>query len=240
MQKLNNRYQEFISKDKKLDFNFEVGAILNIDKPAGLTSFQVVKKIRKHFNIRKVGHAGTLDPSATGVLLILTGKATKNSISLTGLEKEYLAEIELGIETDTDDIEGKIISRSSIENEYNGENIQNILNQFVGEIDQIPPVYSAIKFQGKPLYKYARQGINVDLKPRKIRIDNISLIDLQWPVFSINVRCSKGTYIRALARDFGKKLGTGAYLKSLIRTRIGPYRVEEALNLNDFLQMGAI
>lgn len=240
MQKQNNRYQEFIGTDKKLNFDFEVGAILNIDKPAGLTSFQVVKKIRKHINLRKVGHAGTLDPAATGVLLILTGKATKDSISLTGLEKEYLAEIELGIETDTDDIDGKIISRSSISHEYNCEEIQNILNQFVGEIEQIPPVYSAIKVQGKPLYKYARQGISVELKPRRVRIDNISLIDLQWPILRIKVRCSKGTYIRSLARDFGAKLGTGAYLKSLIRTRIGSYRVEDAMNLNDFLQMGAV
>ncbi len=224
----------------KLNYNFDSGEIININKPGGLTSFQVVKKIRKHFNIRKVGHAGTLDPSATGVLLILTGKATKNSISLTSLEKEYLAEIELGIETDTNDIDGKIISRSNILYEYCSEEIQNILNQFVGSIEQIPPIYSAIKFKGKPLYKYARRGIKVDLKPRKVQINNIRLLDLRWPIFEINVTCSKGTYIRALARDLGVKLGTGAYLKSLIRTRIGPYRVEEAFCLDDFLQMGVV
>lgn len=184
-----------------------------------------------------MGHSGTLDPFASGVLLILTGKATKKSIELTSLEKQYKAEIEFGIETDTYDIEGEIINRKKEVPNLDKCDIQNLLKLFVGEIEQIPPAFSAIKHKGKPLYKYARKGIPVDLEPRKVNIKNIELIDLNWPVINVDVTCSKGTYIRSLAHDLGQKAGTGAYLKSLVRTRIGSFHIKDSFEFSEFLKL---
>lgn len=221
-------------------FEFNSGEILNINKPTGWTSFDLVRTIRNHLRIKKVGHAGTLDPFATGVLLILTGKATKKSLELTGLEKEYLAEIEFGTETDTHDVDGKVIRQCEELPGYDEGRIRDCLQEFVGEIEQVPPAYSAIKFKGKPLYKYARKGIAVELKPRKVTVKSARLVDANWPLIKIEVICSKGTYIRSLARDLGTKLGTGAFLRSLVRTRIGSYQLKDSYNISDFLKMGEV
>ena len=221
-------------------FDFAAGEIIIINKPAGLTSFQVVKKIKSRFEIKKVGHTGTLDPLATGVLLILTGKATRQSQALANLDKQYVAEVEFGIETDTLDVEGKVVSHCDHLREFHRAEILNLLEQFTGEIEQIPPIYSAIKVNGMPLYKYARRGVLVEPQPRQVRIDSIRLIAVNWPVIQIDVTCSKGTYIRSLARDLGAKLGTGAHLKSLIRTRIGTYHIENAFDLENFLRIGVV
>lgn len=156
------------------------------------------------------------------------------------LEKEYIAQIELGKETDTDDIEGTIINISNETESIPIEDIKTKLDSFLGAIEQIPPKYSAIKYKGKPLYKYARKGIELDLAPRKVFIKDIVLLDYVWPNLTINVTCSKGTYIRSLARDIGRKLNTFAYLKSLQRTRIGPYKLEDAYELDDFLKLQTI
>ncbi len=193
--------------------------------------------MRGHFGIKKVGHTGTLDPFASGVLLILTGKATKKSEALTGMEKQYLAEIEFGIETDSYDIDGKITKTCDELPNINQDQIESELKSFVGDIKQIPPMFSAVKYKGRRLYKYARQGIKVDLNPRKVRIEKINLVSFEWPCINIDVTCSKGTYIRSLANDLGKKIGTGAYLKSLVRTRIGPYYLKDSYELNDLLKL---
>ena len=223
---------------KKDIFDFEAGEIININKPAGYTSFQVVKKVRKKIQLKKVGHAGTLDPFATGILLILTGKATKQSAFLSHLDKEYLAEIEFGVRTDSNDIDGKIIARCDVSESRDHIEIEKVLRLFEGEFEQIPPIYSAIKYKGKPLYKYARRQIDVEVKPRLERIENICLKEMNWPQIKVNVTCSKGTYIRSLARDIGESIGTGAYLKSLVRTRIGDYTIQNAYDLDEFLQIG--
>jgi tRNA pseudouridine55 synthase len=178
-----------------------------------------------------------LDPFATGILLILTGKATKKSVEIMELEKEYLGVLELGRETDTCDIEGNIIKESIKKELVAIENIKDVLNCFIGTTEQIPPVYSALKYQGKPLYKYARKGIDVKIEPREVFIKDIQLLDYNWPDLKIQVTCSKGTYIRALARDVGRKLETFAYLKSLQRTRVGSYKIENAIELDDFLEL---
>ncbi len=223
---------------KTRNFDFESGEVLNINKPAGMTSFDVVREIRRHFRIKKVGHAGTLDPFATGVLLILTGKATKQFSKIMGMEKEYVAEIEFGAETDTLDIDGTVVFKDENLPEITREELEGVLRQFEGEIEQIPPVYSAIKYKGRRLYKYARAGVQIKPEPRLVQIKKIRLLDFDWPVIKLNVTCSKGTYIRALARDIGKAVGTRAYLRSLVRTRVGDYRLEDSIALDDLLRLG--
>lgn len=208
------------------------GLILNVNKPVGITSFDVIRKLRRSLKIRKMGHAGTLDPFAAGVLIILIGKATKRFEEFAAFDKQYLAEIEFGVETDTFDISGKVIERHSLERAIPEEEIENILWQFTGEIDQIPPVFSALKHKGRPLYTYARKGVEVQPPPRRVRIDAVELVHYDWPRVWVDIVCSKGTYIRSLASDIGKKAGTGACLRSLIRTRIGPYRIEDAYHLD--------
>ena len=212
-------------------FDFEGGEILNIDKPGGLTSFGVVERIRRWTGCRKVGHAGTLDPLATGVLLICTGRATKRVSEFMEMEKEYEGTVELGITTETDDGEGKIKGRSEVP-QFTRDEIETIVKHLQGTIGQIPPMYSALKKDGQRLYKLARQGKVVHREPRKVTIHEIVLMKWENPDLHIRVRCSKGTYIRALARDIGKRCGTGGTLKSLRRTRVGPYRVEDAYLVN--------
>jgi len=218
----------------KLDF--EAGIIINIDKPVGWTSFDVVKKIRNVVKVKKVGHAGTLDPFATGVLLICTGRATKKVNELMSLKKVYRAEIELGKTTDSYDCTGKVTSSHSI-NDLDEARVREVSAQFVGEIDQIPPMFSALKQNGKRLYKLARKGITVDREPRRVCIHDLQVLDIDLPKVCIEVVCSRGTYIRALASDIGKTLGCGAYLKTLCRTRIGRYRVEDAETVSGFTRM---
>lgn len=223
-----------------------------IDKPAGWTSFDavnVVRKIARQKNPKektiRVGHAGTLDPFATGLLIIGVGReATKKLDEFKNLPKTYLATIRLGAVSDTDDRDGKI-TPCHCENSPtpNGESeyeaipskivIKKTLNNFLGEQEQIPPMYSAKKINGKKLYSLARQGKIVHREPSKINIYNIELIDYEWPNLNIKIDCSTGTYIRTLARDIGEALGTGAYCDQLRRTKIGDYSVENAIFPND-------
>lgn len=195
--------------------------VLIIDKPKGLTSRDVVNEIGKIFNTKKVGHTGTLDPIATGVLVITIGKATKIASLITSLEKEYIAECTLGIETDTLDTEGNIIK----EEDYNftKEELINVLNSFIGTYNQEVPIYSAIKVNGKKLYEYARNNINVDIPKREVTIKEIELLDYKDNKFSFRVVVSKGTYIRSLIRDICYKLNTVGIMSNLRRTRQGKF-----------------
>ncbi|MFQ6112818.1 MAG: tRNA pseudouridine(55) synthase TruB [bacterium] len=213
--------------------NFEKGEILNINKPEGWTSFDVVKKIRNILRIKKVGHAGTLDPFAIGVLLICTGRATTKVAELMGLEKEYIATIELGKATDTYDRTGVIISETTPQ-KFELCELQRVCESFIGEIYQTPPMYSAVKIHGQRLYKMARRGKTVEREPRKVNINKIEIINYQHPLLTLKVVCSRGTYIRALADDIGRKLNCGGCLAALTRTRIGSYKIEDAYSIESF------
>ena len=216
-----------------LSSRFQCGDIVNIDKPSSLTSFQVVRRIRRWTGCRKVGHTGTLDPMATGVLLVCTGKATKMVADFMELMKMYEGEILLGQTTDTDDADGRIIQESSVPL-ISESQIQLVLNQYLGEIDQVPPRFSAIRRNGTRMYHLARKGLPVTAPPRRVLIDQISLLSWEQPRIRIRIRCGKGTYIRSLARDIGNQLGTGGHLSQLRRTAIGPYHVDEAWPLEQF------
>lgn len=218
-------------------FDFEAGAILNFHKPSGKSSFWLVKQIRSRIKT-KVGHAGTLDPFAEGVLLICTGRATRQVEQLMSLTKEYVGDIELGISTDTDDPTGKIVAQAPVP-ALTQEKLQAVCQSFVGPIYQLPPLFSAKQVQGRRLYKLARQGVAIERAPKLVHIEKIELLHHEHNLMTIRVICSKGTYIRALARDIGQQLGCGAYLKKLIRTRIGNYTIAEALNWPQFVEMTA-
>lgn len=212
----------------------ENGRILAFNKPANWTSFDVVNKLRSLTRVKKVGHAGTLDPFATGLLLVCFGKATKRVESLMQLEKEYLGTVVLGVETDTHDITGKKTRETSIPETLAATQIAAALKPFQGEILQVPPMFSALKHKGKKLYELARQGKEVERTPRPVWIYALEAIEIALPEIKILVRCSRGTYIRALARDLGKELGVGAILSALVRTRIGPYALKTAWELKQF------
>ncbi|MBL7086031.1 MAG: tRNA pseudouridine(55) synthase TruB [Candidatus Cloacimonetes bacterium] len=210
-----------------------MNGILNIDKPAGITSFGVVKKIRYLTGVKKVGHSGTLDPFATGVLLIFVGReATRNISKFANLEKEYYAKIKLGEKTDTADLTGKIIEKRQIP-ELSISQIETAFKSFIGKIQQIPPMYSAVKKNGIRLYKLARKGETVERKPREIEIKELKFQKLENPFLEFSAVVSKGTYIRTLAEDIAEKLGTIGHLTELQRMRIGDFVVEKALNLNE-------
>jgi len=206
-----------------------VDGILNIDKPRGWTSYAVVDRIKKLAGIRSVGHSGTLDPLATGVLLVCCGKATKISSHLTDLEKEYLATVQLGVVTDTYDAEGTILEQRTVA--VTRDDVQAVLPFYSGEIEQVPPMFSAVKHQGKRLYKLARAGEHVERRTRQIHISDMALVSFDRDVLVFRVRCSKGTYVRSLASDIGERLGCGAHLAALRRERIGAFRADEALSL---------
>lgn len=210
--------------------------VFNVNKPLGLTSFGVVKRIRYWTGIKKVGHAGTLDPLATGVLIVCTGPATKRISEFMDMEKEYEAVIELGKRTTTDDGEGEIIEENVVP-KMSRKNILSALSQFEGDIKQIPPHFSALKRNGQRSYQLARRGQFISLGARCVRIIYIELLSWKSPLLRIRVACSKGTYIRALARDMGEHLGTGAYLKTLKRTRIGSSTIEESLSLEQIKEL---
>ncbi|MBC8214257.1 MAG: tRNA pseudouridine(55) synthase TruB [Candidatus Marinimicrobia bacterium] len=202
-------------------------------KPVGLTSFDVVRRVKSKVKPSKVGHAGTLDPFAEGILILCIGKMTRKVESLMDLKKEYIATIKLGETTDTLDTEGKITETSDIPKLSRNE-IESILSSFIGEIEQIPPMYSALKKDGVPLYKLARKGIVVERKPRLINIYEIELLsETNEDSISIRVVCGRGTYIRTLADDIAKKIGTVGYLTSLTRTKIGNYCENNAIKLED-------
>lgn len=192
--------------------------------------------VRGLVGVKKVGHAGTLDPFADGVLLICTGRSTKKVPHLMSLHKEYLGRIKLGYETDTEDITGKIISAAPVPR-LNLRELNTICQQFVGNIPQIPPMFSAKKVGGQRLYKIARRGNRIKRTPTEVTIYSIEVVALHLPFVTIKIKCSKGTYIRALARDIGRKVGCGAYLYSLTRTRIGDYKIEDSLTICQFTEL---
>ena len=210
--------------------------ILNINKPQGLTSFDIVARVKRITGERHTGHAGTLDPLATGVLPICLGKATRVIEYLFNETKTYRAEIKLGVATDSYDSTGKVIKTADSSN-VTRENLEAVLAAFRGSIMQTPPMFSAVKRQGVPLYKLARSGIEVERKSRPAQIDKLIIIDWQSPFFSVEVVCGKGTYIRSLAQDIGQALGCGAVMNNLVRTRVGPFGLDEAITLEQLEQM---
>lgn len=225
--------------DKFTEEDIRAGQILLFDKPLEWTSFQLVNKIRwlikKEFHIKKikVGHAGTLDPLASGLLILCTGKATKQIESLQGQEKEYIGTFTLGATTPSYDMETEPDQKFPFDH-LTKEEIHTATKKFTGEIQQYPPVFSALKKDGKRLYEYARKGEEVEIPSREVHILEFEITDISLPEVSFRVVCSKGTYIRSLAHDFGKELGGGAFLSALRRTRIGAYRVENAMSIDSF------
>ena len=219
-------------------FDFAAGEILLFDKPYTWTSFDVVNLIKNCLKKLltepvKVGHAGTLDPLATGMLILLTGKKTRDMETIQAQEKEYTGTFTIGATTPSYDREKEIDKTFSIEHVSN-ETIHEAAKSFIGEIMQLPPEHSAVKVEGKRAYEYARKGKYVEIKPRPITISEFEITRIALPEVDFRVVCSKGTYIRSLARDFGETLESGAYLSSLCRTRIGEYRIEDAMHPKDF------
>ena len=209
------------------------GKVLLFDKPMEWTSFDVVRKIRFLTKISKIGHAGTLDPLATGLLIVCTGKFTKKINEYMGMEKEYTGTITLVAVTPTYDLDSEPQDQKEISH-LTEVQVHAATAQFTGVIMQTPPIHSAIKQAGKPVYLAARKGIDVKLEPRPITIYSFNIEKIEWPVVHFRVVCSTGTYIRSLANDFGAALGVGGYMSSLRRTRIGQFKVEEAIPLLDF------
>lgn len=222
--------------------NFVEGEILYVDKPYGWTSFDAVKRLRGALTRRmgikkfKVGHAGTLDPLATGVMILCTGKATKRIDELQSRVKEYIAEIALGATTPSFDLETEIDATYPTAH-ITAETVQDVLKDFKGIIQQIPPAFSAIKVDGKRAYKSARKGIEIELKPKTLVIDEIEMMDFSNNIIKLRIVCSKGTYIRALARDIGQALNSGAHLKSLRRIRVGDITVDKCLSVEQAAEL---
>lgn len=206
--------------------------VLNIDKPRGITSHDVVQRVRRILRIKKVGHTGTLDPEATGVLPVLVGKATKISRFLINSDKEYIATMMLGIKTDTGDSKGRVISEASGPFPSEKE-IRSVFEGFTGRILQIPPMYSAIKVNGMPLYSLARKGIEVERKAREITVYSLDIRNIESTLITFRVHCSKGTYIRTLVSDIGDALGVGGHLVSLRRIVAGKFRIEDSVSLKE-------
>ena len=234
---------------KLKDFSFSdlietaelTGAFLLVDKAKNWTSFDVVAKLRSLTHIKKIGHAGTLDPLATGLLIVGLGKkATTKIDTFSDLFKSYFAVIKLGATTVTDDAEGEELIRGlgtgDLGPGMTEDRIKDTLHKFIGKIEQIPPAFSARKIAGTPAYKLARKNKQVELKPKEIEIYSIDIDKIDLPFITLNVYCSKGTYIRSLARDIGNELGCGAYLYNLRRTKIGDYSVDMALGINDLIE----
>ncbi|GAC1384469.1 MAG: tRNA pseudouridine(55) synthase TruB [Ginsengibacter sp.] len=215
--------------------SFEEGRVILIDKPLEWTSFDVVRKIRNTIRIKKVGHAGTLDPLATGLLIVCTGKFTKKINEYMAQEKEYTGTITLGAVTPTFDLESEPTDQKDISG-ISKEMIIKAAQHFTGEILQRPPIHSAIKQKGQPVYLAARKGHNVVIEPRKVTIKAFEITDVNFPLVSFRVVCSTGTYIRSLANDLGETLGCGGYLSKLCRTRIGAYLNSDALSVENFVQ----
>lgn len=219
--------------------DFKAGQILLFDKPLEWTSFQLVNKVRwlikRNFRIKKlkVGHAGTLDPLASGLLILCTGKSTKLIESLQGQEKEYTGTFTLGATTPSYDMETEVDREFPVAH-ITLEGIYEATNAYIGDIQQRPPVFSALKKDGKRLYEYARSGEEIEIPTRTVNISEFEITKIELPKVHFRVVCSKGTYIRSLAHDFGKELNSGAYLSSLRRTRIGDYQIEDALSIDSF------
>lgn len=212
-----------------------MNGFLNIDKPLGLTSHDVVARVRRSLNIKKVGHAGTLDPLATGVLVVCVGTATRLSEYVMHTIKRYRAQIHLGVTTTTYDAEGKITAQRDASH-LTRLDVEQALAQFVGEIEQLPPMYSAVKQGGRKLYDIARAGDEVERQPRHVEIMVLEIVDWSPAQVTVEVTCSAGTYIRSLAYDLGETLGVGAYLSGLVRTASGSFRLDEAVSLDALLE----
>ena len=210
--------------------NQDPEGILLVDKPKGITSHDVVDRVRRIFHIKKVGHAGTLDPMATGLMIILVGKATKVSQYLMSMDKEYTGTLRLGQSTDSQDAEGEIVEERPVPNLTEAE-VLVAMKTFVGDQYQTPPMFSAKKVGGQPLYKLARKGKTVEREPRVIHIRRFEMTEFSTPEISFLVACSKGTYVRTIAHDLGEKIGCGAHLNVLRRTGIGDFRIENASTL---------
>lgn len=207
--------------------------VVFIDKPKGITSFDVVRKIRQKLKIKKVGHCGTLDPLATGLLVILLGRSTKLFSAFSAFDKVYEATLELGVTTTTGDSQGDILHRSSV-GDISIERIQEVFDEFKGASDQMPPMFSALKYKGKKLYEFARRGIEVPRKKRAITIHDLHVTALHVPCVDFYVHCSKGTYVRSLASDVGTRLGYGACIVKIRRVGIGSITIKDAITLDQF------
>ena len=205
--------------------------IININKPLGITSFDVVRKIKKTAKTKKVGHTGTLDPEASGVLPVCIGKGTKIVDFIMNNTKEYEAVLKLGITTDTYDSTGKTVNLTEVN--LSNNDIIAVISKFIGNIKQIPPMYSAIKIKGQKLYELARQGIVIDRKPREITISSIDILSIEIPYVSMRIKCSKGTYIRSLCNDIGNELGCGGIMWALKRTATGIFTINNSVQLTD-------
>lgn len=226
--------------DNQLDVRNAISGVLVVDKPVGLTSHDVVQVIRKGTNIRRAGHTGTLDPRASGVLVVLIGPAVRLSEYVSASDKRYQAILRLGATTDTYDADGKVTSSRPVEH-ITEDQFQDELQHFVGEIEQVPPPYSAVKVKGRKAYEMAREGEEVDLAPRKITVYSLDLLEWAPPEAVIDVYCSSGTYIRSLAHDLGENLGCGAHLVGLRRTKSGRFTLRDAVplrKLKDAFQEG--
>jgi tRNA pseudouridine55 synthase len=210
--------------------------VLIVNKPKGLTSHDVVDFIRNRFRIKKVGHAGTLDPLATGVLIILLDRATKLSNKIMNGVKEYEVILKLGVSTDSGDADGRVISESDKIN-IDKKVLERVIKGFLGDITQIPPMISALKYRGKRLYQLAREGIEVPRRPRQIHIFKIEIVEFNPPFIGLHILCSKGTYVRALCSEIGQALGCGGHAFKMCRTRNGPYQIKDSLTLSELGRM---
>ncbi len=218
---------------EKSDLNFLKGEALLIDKPLNWSSFKVVHELRKIIGVKKIGHAGTLDPRATGLLILCTGKMTKSIDNYQGMPKVYEGEFMLGKRTKTMDTESEPFEEKPTDH-LTEEMLVNATKKFTGKILQIPPMYSAVNHQGSKLYQLAKKGVHVERKPREIEITEFTLTEINLPIVKFRIACTKGTYIRVIAEDYGLELGCGAYLHSLRRKQIGEYKVDDAFTMIEF------
>jgi len=209
-----------------------IEGILVVNKPMGLTSHDVVQDVRRKFRMQQVGHAGTLDPLATGVLVVLLGRSTKLFNQFVDMDKAYRATLILGTATDSADIQGKVLARSPYEH-ITREQMEEVFRRSASETEQVPPMVSAVKVQGKKLYQLARKGIAIERRARPIKIHSLELKDFSPPLVQFYLECSKGTYVRQIAEDVGKKLGCGACITQIERTKVGPFHIAEAVNLEE-------
>jgi tRNA pseudouridine55 synthase len=217
------------NREPQDNFINKVSGVLIVDKPVGMTSHDVVQVIRKGTHINRAGHTGTLDPRASGVLVVLVGPAVRLSEFVSASDKRYQAVIKFGMTTSTFDSEGEVTSRRPVDISF--EELEEALNGFVGEFEQTPPIYSALKVKGKKAYEYAREGKEVELEPRLITVHNLELLDWDPPEAVVDIQCSSGTYVRSLASDLGEKLGSGATLIGLRRTKNGRFGLRDAISL---------
>jgi len=212
----------------------KMDGILNVNKPPKITSQRAVTLVKRALGVRKAGHAGTLDPAATGVLLVCLGKATRLFEALQAHDKEYVGTVVLGVTTTTDDREGEVLSCQDVP-ELDRQAIESVLERFRGEIDQVPPMVSALKRDGRRLYELAREGIVVERSPRRVTVRALDLLEVALPRLRLRVVCSRGMYMRSLARDIGEALGCGGHLGALERTRCGDFRIEDAIPLDEVI-----